>query len=318
MSVLVAEVGGTTMRAARYDAGLTARRTAPTPNHLGGVADQAEVLAALAELCAGIAPTTDQPTGAADEACDLVDQAFDVVAVAYPGPIDDKGVVLATPTVVGHAEPFDLRSACAEIWPRSRVVVLNDLTAAGYRYVAGGMRDFAIITVGSGVGHKVFLHGEPLAGARGRGGEIGHLRVDFDAAAMPCDCGGLGHVGALASGRGVTALVARRSGRVISAREVVAEYLAGDPVVTGCVEEGMRYLGVALAAIHVDTGVERIVVQGGFALAMGERWLAEVAQAAAAACWSIGQSWSDILTFGHPDDDSALLGAGWLVTGAGG
>ena len=97
---------------------------------------------------------------------------------------------------------------------------------------------------------------------------------------------------------------------------MVAAYHAGDTGVTAAVAESQRHLGQALAAIHVDTGVERIVLQGGFALALGERWRAEVAEAAAAACWSIGQSWPDIVRLGHPDDDSALIGAGWFVGGA--
>ena len=61
--------------------------------------------------------------------------------------------------------------------------------------------NIAIVTVGSGVGHKVFLQGLPVAGVNGRGGEIGHLRVDWAADAIRCDCGGSGHVGGLASGR---------------------------------------------------------------------------------------------------------------------
>ena len=96
-------------------------------------------------------------------------------------------------------------------------MVLNDLAAAGFRYVAEGLSDFAIVTVGSGVGHKVFLGGRPLAGVNGRGGEIGHLRVDFSADALACDCGGFGHVGGLASGRGAVALVRRHTGRELSA-----------------------------------------------------------------------------------------------------
>jgi predicted NBD/HSP70 family sugar kinase len=307
MTVLVAEVGGTTMRAAWYDGGLSQRRTAPTPNHLAGVVGQDQVLTALATLCAEV-ETADGTTGSTP----------DVVAVAYPGPLDAKGVVLAAPTVIGRAEPFDLRGACVELWPGSRVVVLNDLAAAGYRYVAAGWRDFAIVTVGSGVGHKVFLRGQPVAGVNGRGGEIGHLRVDWAADAVPCDCGGSGHVGGLASGRGVAALVSRRTGLELTGPEIVAAYQAGDEAVLECVAESARHLGVALGAIHLDTGVERIVVQGGFAQAMGPSWLGQVAAAAAAATWSTGQSWPDMLQFGAPDDDSALLGAGWFVTDAAG
>lgn len=292
--VLVAEVGGTTLRAGRYTDRISSRRSAPTPNHRDGATGYNAVLQALSGLCV-----------------DLTE--VDAISVAFPGPVDRAGTVLATPTVLGRSEPFALSAAVAELWPRLPVVVLNDLTAAGYRYVAAGLRDFAIVTVGSGVGHKVFVDGAPLTGPQGRGGEIGHLRVDFSPDAIACDCGGFGHVGGLASGRGVCALVHRATGRVLSGPQVVAAYRAGDRDVAACVAEGSRYLGQAMAAIHLDTGIERIIVQGGFAQAMGDPWLAGVVEAAQAACWSIGQTWSDILQLGYPDDDSALLGAGWFT-----
>src|SRR2546427_7668518 len=110
------------------------------------------------------------------------------VAVAYSGPMDDAGHVLATPTVLGGSggDPFPLQEACEALWPGAAVHALNDLTAAGYRYAAAGLRDFAILTVGSGIGHKVFLDGRPRVGPGGRGGEIGHLRLDFSADPAPC------------------------------------------------------------------------------------------------------------------------------------
>lgn len=320
-TVLVIEVGGTTLRAARYDPlrrTLHDRRTAATPNSLGGGADpQHRVLAAVARL--GAAASPGRP---------------DVAAVAYPGPVDAHGRVLAAPTVLGRSgePPFPLRDACAALWPGTAVSVLNDLTAAGYRYVGAGLRDFAIITIGSGIGHKVFLDGRPLLGPAARGGEIGHLRLDYDRDAPRCDCGGVGHLGGLASGRGTVALVRRRAVRRpaefrtsalagtdparLDGPAVAAAYRAGDAFTTAAVGEGVRYLGQALAAVHLDTGVERFLLVGGFAAALGARYRGRVAVAAAEASWAVGQDWDAMIALGAPDDDSALLGAGLVATGA--
>ena len=72
----------------------------------------------------------------------------------------------------------------------------------------------------------------------------------------------------------------------------------------------MRFLGQGLAAIHLDTGVEDIVLTGGFATAMGEDYRCEVAAAAGAATWAIGQDWDTMVRLGPPSDDAGLIGAG--------
>jgi predicted NBD/HSP70 family sugar kinase len=319
--VLVVEVGGTSVRAACFDPGRQALErflTAPTPNHLDGERPtlQQEVLEAMGALAARVLDG-DEPT---------------VVAVAYPGPLDEAGRVLATPTVLGEARtPFELQQACEELWPGAAVYTMNDLTAAGYRYVAGGLRDFAVVTVGSGIGHKVFLDGRPRVGPGSRGGEIGHLRLDFTADAPLCDCGGRGHLGGLASGRGTVSALRRRAAaepaayaasalrqigdaRQIDGAAVAAAYRADDAFTVAGVRDAARYLGQGLAAIHLDTGVERIILVGGFALALGESYRKLVAAAAEDASWQIGQDWDAIVGLGE-GDDPGLLGGGLFASG---
>jgi C7-cyclitol 7-kinase len=323
--VLVLEAGGTTARAAAYDVGtgrLSSVRREPTPGPRTGESAERHhrrVLGALAELAEQVRPWTSPPA----------------VGVAYAGPLDDRGRVLAAPTVLRDApgQPFDLRAQCRRLWPGAEVVCMNDLTAAGHAYAATGLRDFAVLTVGSGVGHKVFLDGRPRVG-RGRGGEIGHLRLDFSADAPPCDCGGSGHLGALASGRGTTALVARRA-RAEPARyaasalagidpgslrgeDVAAAFRAGDAFARDGVAEGAHYLGVALAALHLDTGVEDVVVIGGFAHGLGEDYRRLLVAAAAASSWSVGQDWDRMVRLGDgtiDPDEAALLGLGHACAG---
>jgi glucokinase len=324
LPILVVEVGGTFLGAAFFDPArrvLERRRTAPTPNYLDGerAGLQRAVLDAIRTLAAQVLDG-DEPA---------------IVAVAYPGPLDEAGRVLATPTVLGSSagEPFLLQQACEDLWPGATVHTMNDLTAAGYRYVAAGLRHFAVVTVGSGIGHKVFLDGRPRVGPGGRGGEIGHLRLDFSADAPPCDCGGRGHLGGLASGRGTVAGVRRRAAsdpegyagsslarhvddpRRIDGPAVAAAYRADDAFTVAAVRDAARYLGQGLAAIHLDTGIERIILVGGFAIALGERYRRLVAAASADACWQIGQDWDAIVRLGELGDYPALLGGGFFASG---
>jgi predicted NBD/HSP70 family sugar kinase len=317
-TVLVIEVGGTNLRAARFDPtdrALSDRVHAATPNILTG--DRAgEASAMLSRALRTIG----------DDA--MRGGAPGVVSVAYPGPLDPGGVALATPTVLGGERAFPVRRECEALWPEARVFVLNDMTAAGYRYVDRGLRDFCIVTVGSGVGHKVFLDGEPLVGRGGRGGEIGHLRVDPHPDAPVCDCGGRGHLGGIASGRGVvraarlaaerdpasfgaSALaVASPDPSMIGSRALAEAFGTDDAWTRALVASTVRPLGQALAAIHLAVGVERFVLTGGFAFACGEPYRRMLAETADASSWDVGLDWNEAVALGIPDDDQGMIGAG--------
>jgi glucokinase len=58
--------------------------------------------------------------------------------------------------------------------------------------VAKGVRDFIMVTVGTGVGGGIFVDGKPYRGHRGLAGELGHAVIDLDG--PDCPCGGKGHL----------------------------------------------------------------------------------------------------------------------------
>lgn len=321
--ILVFDVGGTHVRAARFEPAtgeLVARSQVASPNYLSfrtsirdGVLQH--LLRAMRQLGEQV----------------LAGEEPEIVSIAFPGPIDSAGNALAAPTLFGpgHASPVPIAEACRSLWPHALLLLMNDLTAAGYRYLAPGCRDFCILTIGSGIGHKLFIDGAPQLGPSGRGGEIGHLRVDFGPEAPLCDCGGKGHLSAMASGRGV---LNRARARALAAPEdfaassagrrcggdpgrldnaaLVAAALEDDPWAAGLVAEGGRFLGLGLAAIHLAAGTELFILVGGFVSALGERYRSAVVQGARAACWNLGQDWDALVRLGLPDDDHGLIGAG--------
>jgi glucokinase len=77
---------------------------------------------------------------------------------------------------------------------------------------AKGIKDFVMITLGTGVGGGVFLAGKLSRGSRGFGGEVGHIVIDVDG--PPCPCGGRGHLESYAA----------RPAIVRDAREAAASY----------------------------------------------------------------------------------------------
>jgi glucokinase len=323
---LVADVGGTTMRAGWAEAG------------------SAVVSGVRREAVEGIArfPGVPPPEAQARVVSQLVrvirerqraaPRPVSALAVAFAGPVDQAGVVSDAPTVWGRRGPVLplARILSREIGVPTRV--LNDVTAAGLRHVDPAPRDedlFCIVTVSSGVGNKVFRRGEVLVPADGRGGEIGHLRVDFSPRAPRCDCGERGHLGAIASGRGAlgAARVLARRAPVAFARSVLhaacggeASGLTADQVASGvrhgdafalrAVTPGVRHLARTLAVVHAAVGVRRFVVMGGFARAAGSSYLRLLGEElTAAGCFGVApEDVPAMLRPAAPDDDHGLIG----------
>jgi glucokinase len=210
---------------------------------------------------------------------------------------------------------YPLGQDIARRWPNARVRILNDVTAAGYRYLRSSDDDFCIVTVSSGIGNKVFANGRPLVGRNGLGGELGHLRVDDSEGAPVCECGGRGHLGAVASGRGVLAYARKHApqggcAEALTSSDLVAAFHREEPWATKIVEHGAAPLGWALAAMHLGLGIERFVLVGGFALALGDAYRHLVARAADARCWDAPGGWDSRVELGVNDDFSGLIGAG--------
>lgn len=312
---LVFDIGGTIWRAALYGAGGLEQRKQIEARP--GADPVVALLDGLTELGRAVLGEVERPGR---------------IAIAFPGPVDGHGRVQAAPPLWERPleRPLDLGRLVAAMFGDAPVTVVNDLSAAGYRYLGDG-GDFAVITVSTGIGSKVFVEGRPLLGSKQRGGEIGHWRVDMAADAPPCDCGGRGHLGAIASGRALPAALARaRSehpdllessalraelsrGATPSNRDVARAFREADGLAVQAVAYGARALGSALALLHVGIGLERFVIIGGLARALGDEYLHLLERAAAAACWGDPEDWAERIQPGEPDDDSGLLGAGRLL-----
>jgi glucokinase len=323
-STLVFDVGGTLLRAAVYDGDtstLSEVRSVPSPSYarLAGRSWEdlvRELVLAMSELRSSVDP---QSRAA-------------LAAIAFPGPVDFAHRVLAAPPLWGSLGkyPMNLEGEFEREWPGVAVHVMNDVTAAGYRYLRNARDEFCVTTVSTGIGNKVFVAGRPLLGPSGSGGEIGHLRLDPHPDAPSCDCGGRGHLGAIAGGRVFAATaramalhdpafarsslsaVAGLDGQGLTAEAIAAAYNEGDPWAAARVEVAAKALGGAFAGIHLAIGTERFVLIGGFALGLGPRFAAEVRAAIHAHCWqgNVPAGSRIEVSLGETDGRCALVGAG--------
>ncbi|PKN12386.1 MAG: glucokinase [Deltaproteobacteria bacterium HGW-Deltaproteobacteria-4] len=160
------------------------------------------------------------------------------------------------------------------------VAITNDANAAalGELYFGGAryMKDFIVITLGTGLGSGIVVNGELLYGAGGFAGELGHTIVDPQG--RQCACGKTGcletYVSATGLCRTTLALLAERldpsplrdlSSRQISAKDVFLAARAGDAIGLVAFETTARILGMKLADAVAHTGPEAIFLSGGLA-----------------------------------------------------
>ncbi|BFO18489.1 hypothetical protein SHKM778_48770 [Streptomyces sp. KM77-8] len=98
------------------------------------------------------------------------------------------------------------------------VTVENDvraLTVAEQWFGAGvGLSDFALVTVGAGIGCGLVVHGQVVAGAHGVAGEIGHVAID--PAGRVCHCGNRGCVEAIAADQAILDRITETTGRAVT------------------------------------------------------------------------------------------------------
>lgn len=217
------------------------------------------------------------------------------IAAGFPGPVQDSATVLALPTMWGAEGaalcPIDLTGQLSLRLPHMKIKIMNDVTAAGFRFVSGSA-NFALFTLGSGIGLKVFIDGQPCVGPSGYGGELTHMVFDTKPTAPLCDCGGRGHLGALASGRAWQRVVTEAQNNGYEPDLVVfAEPLAR-----------------AVAMLHFSLGLEQFIFAGGLAEGFGEKLRSAIVLNLPAQGWNVGQDWNAMIQFAPADDMHALIG----------
>ena len=142
-------------------------------------------------------------------------------------------------------------------------VVDNDvraLTLAEKWFGAGvGVKSFALVTIGTGIGCGLYMNNEIVRGAHGVAGEIGHLPlVSGD---RLCTCGRSGCVETLASASAVLQdIQALPRPGVESMKDAVALAHAGDHEVRGVFDRAGVLIGRALAVITNIVGPKCIIL----------------------------------------------------------
>ncbi|MCM2423568.1 ROK family transcriptional regulator [Streptomyces sp. RKAG293] len=145
------------------------------------------------------------------------------------------------------------------------VTVDNDvraLTVAEQWFGAGaGVSDFALVTVGAGIGCGLVVHGRVVSGAHGVAGEIGHLSID--PLGPLCHCGNTGCVEAIAGDAAIIRRVREVTGLPVTDSAQALELAhQGDPGAREVYARAGEAIGRAIGAVVNVLGPERVIISG--------------------------------------------------------
>lgn len=144
------------------------------------------------------------------------------------------------------------------------VVVDNDvnaLVASEQWFGAGrGVADFAVVSIGRGVGLGLVLDGRLYRGSGGGAGEFGHVKVSEDGPL--CVCGGHGCLEGLVGEPAICAQASAALGQPVDIETVMEMARAGDASARGVYARAGRLLGTATANLVNILNPSRVVLAG--------------------------------------------------------
>ncbi len=207
------------------------------------------------------------------------------------------------------------------------IVLTNDANAAAIGEMvyggAKGMKDFIMITLGTGVGSGIVVNGEMVYGHDGFAGEIGH--TIFDPNGRDCGCGRKGCLETYASANGIKrtvfellasmnepSLLRNINFNDLSAKTIDEAARIGDKIAIEAFDYTGEVLGLKLADAIAHTSPQAIFLFGGLAQA-GDLIFEPTQYYMEEQLLNIYKNKVKLLPSELPPGDAAILGASALV-----
>lgn len=256
----------------------------------------------------------------------LVDKIYGIGVGApnanyFTGMIED-GVNLPWPTPIPFAKMLSEKMGVP-------VAITNDANAAAIGEMtygaARGLKDFIMITLGTGVGSGIIINGQLVYGHDGLAGELGHMIVKRNNGRL-CACGRSGCLETYCSATGVArtareyleltdtpSLLRDIPSDEITSKDVYDAAVNGDKLANDVFTFTGTVLGEALADFTVFSAPEAFILFGGLAKA-GDLLLKPVREAMEKNMLSIWKGKVKVILSELKEADAAVLGAsalGW-------
>lgn len=217
------------------------------------------------------------------------------------------------------------------------VAITNDANATAIGEMiygsARGMKDFILVTLGTGVGSGIVANGQLIYGHDGFAGELGHVTAIREG--RPCGCGRKGCLETYSSATGIVRtakeilgsstedtsampsgwlLPSYKRGEEVTSSGIHKAALDGDPIANAIFDYTGKILGQTLADAVAYTSPEAIILFGGLAKA-GDYILKPTKKYMEENLLAIYKNKIDIIPSGLSERDAAILGAAALAWG---
>ncbi len=302
-------------------------------NSIFGIVDQRGNIKAQTAIKTGAYPDVNDYVKAGVEAL--------MPAIELVGGIENiKGMGIGAPN--GNFYTGTIESAANLLWKGSvpiaklfedalgiPVRVTNDANAAamGERTygAARGIKNFIMITLGTGVGSGIVVDGNVVYGSDGFAGELGHVIVDNGETARACGCGRKGCLETYCSATGVArtarefletrttpSLLRKLRPEEITSFDVFQAAEQGDELAEEIFEFTGRILGEACANFALFNSPEAFVFFGGLTKA-GERLMSPIKKAYEESILYVYKGQAKLLFSTLNGSEAAVLGASALA-----
>ncbi len=252
--------------------------------HMGVVDEKGQIIAKGAIVTRTDIPFEDQVKAMADCALETLEKSGHTlielasIGLGIPGIADQKTGVVPFCTNLGWKN-VPLRETFQKYIDKP-IFIDNDATVAGLAESVAGVSantdSSVFLTLGTGVGAGIVIHGKVWSGFHGVGSEVGHMIMEIDG--EPCSCGNRGCLERYTSATAIIRMA--REAVAKHADSLIMSLCGGDPslinakMVFDAAREGdeqglkvfrryARYLGQAIATIVNFFDPEVIVLGGG-------------------------------------------------------
>ncbi|UJF34947.1 ROK family protein [Paenibacillus hexagrammi] len=186
------------------------------------------------------------------------------IGIGAPGPLDPAGGRITCPPNLPGWQDFPLVKELERHLPYP-IRMENDATAAtlAEKWI-GAAKDshhFVFVTISTGIGSGIYLHGKLLTGASGNAGDAGHMVIDPSAGR--CVCGQLGCWEWVASGTAIARQASEFLGRTVTSKEVFDLANEGDQNMVELVDKLYQYIGMGCVSLINILDPDTIVIGGG-------------------------------------------------------
>ena len=205
--------------------------------------------------------------------------------------------------------------------------ITNDANAAALGEMifgaAKGIKNFIILTLGTGLGSGIVVDGEVVYGHTGFAGELGHMTVAEGG--RVCGCGRRGCLETYASATGLVrtvlallsdlreeSILRDLKSSEITSRRVAEAAAAGDTIAIQALDQTAHYIALGIANAVIFSSPETIFLFGGLAQA-GDALFEPVRKYADELVQPVFRGTFTVMPSGLPEARAAILGASALI-----